>query len=58
MEIVKKCGYCLREYEEKEIKEIELTPDGGRTWLKQPILSCKSCRGYLHGNFRYKKRKR
>ena len=43
------CDYCLRETE--GLKEIECTPDGGRTWLK-PIWACFECRDFLKGVFR------
>ncbi len=44
-----RCGYCLRGTE--NLIRIELTPDGGRTWL-YPILACAPCRKYLMGIYR------
>ncbi len=48
-----RCGYCLRWTD--GLLKIDLTPDGGRTWLS-PILACIDCRKYLMGVYRIHKK--
>ena len=48
---ITKCDYCLRGHYSEEVKLIELTPDGGRTYLA-PIKACDQCRAFLRGVYR------
>jgi len=46
------CGICL--WSNTHLREIQLTPDGGKSWNK-PSQICGNCRIHYKGLFRYTK---
>ena len=49
---LKRCSYCFY-YDNDGKGEVELTPDGGRTWQRGGLL-CVRCRDYLTGVWRHR----
>ena len=50
----KKCRYCEKQKEEKELKVVEIRDEVGNRWTGDRFRACEDCRRHMDGRFKYR----